>query len=96
MKFEFSDRIVQISPEKFNDKIGMSECKSVLTLLAEKPKFTKFAYTEKPEIDNSTYRSLVGSVNYVALSTRPDLLQAVDAFTCYQGETTMSKECAKA
>ena len=76
-KFEFSDGIIEISQKKFIDilliKFGMSDFKSVSTPLAEKQKFTKFAQTDKPDIDNTTYRSLVGSLNYLALSTRPDL-----------------------
>ena len=61
----------------------MSDCKSVSTPLAEKQKFTKFAQTDKPDIDNTTYRSLVGSLNYLALSTRPDLSQAAHAFNSF-------------
>ena len=70
MKFEFSDGIIEISQEKFIDnlliKFGMSDCKSVSTPLTEKQKFTKFAQTDKPDIDNTTYRSLVGSLDYLA------------------------------
>ena len=87
MKFEFSDGIIEISQEKFIDnlliKFGMSDCKSVSTPLAEKQKFTKFAQTDKPDIDNTTYRSLVGSLNYLALSTRPDLSQAAHALSSF-------------
>ena len=50
----------------------MSECKSVSTPLAEEQKITKFAQTDKPEIDNSVYRSLVGSVKFLAVAIRPD------------------------
>ena len=80
MKFEFSGGIIEITQEKIIDnlliKFGMSDCKSVSTPLAEKQKFTKFARTDKPDIDNTTYRSLVGSLNYLSLSTRPDVSQA--------------------
>ena len=82
LKFEFSDGIIEISQKKFINnlliKFGMSDCKSVSTplALAEKQKFTKFAQTDKTEFDNTTYRSLVGSLKYLALSTRPDLSQA--------------------
>ena len=83
MKFEVSDGIIEISQETFIDnlliKFGMSDCKSVSTPLVEKQKFTKFAQTDKPDIDNTTYRSLVGSLNLLALSTRPDLSQAAHA-----------------
>ena len=87
MKFEFSDGIIKIGQEKFIDnllmKFGMSVCKSVSTPLAEKQKFTNFAQTDKPDIDNTTYRSLVGSLNYLALSTRPDLSQVAHALSSF-------------
>ena len=55
-KFGFSDGIIGISQEKFIDnlliKIEMSDCKSVSTPHAEKQKFTKFAQTDKPDINN--------------------------------------------
>ena len=59
----------------------MSDCKSVSTPLAAKQKFTKFAQTDKRDIDNTTYRNLVGSLNYLALSTRPDLSQVAHALS---------------
>ena len=87
MKFEFSNGNFEISQEKFVDnvliKFGMSDCKSVLTPLAEKQKFTKFAQTDRPDIDNTAYRSLAGSLNYLALSTRPDLSQAAHALSLF-------------
>ena len=93
MKFEFSDGIIEISQEKFIDnlliKFGMSDCKSVSTPLAEKQKFTKFAQTDKPDIDNTTYRNLVGSLNYLALSTRPDLSQAAHALGSFLENSKM-------
>ena len=60
----------------------MSDCKSVSTPLAEK-KSTKFAQTDKPDIDNTVYYSLVSSFNYLALSTRPDLSQAAHALSSF-------------
>ena len=66
MKFEFSNGIIEISREKFIDnlliKFGMSDYKRVSTPLAEKQKLTKFAQTDKTDIDNTTYRSLVGAL----------------------------------
>ena len=82
-KIEFSDGVVEISQEKFIDilliKIKMSDWKSVSTVLAEKQKLTKFGQSDEPDIDNSTYRSFYGSLNYLALSTRPDCSQAAQA-----------------
>ena len=50
-------------------------------LLQKNKKFTQFAQTDKPDIDITTYRSLVGSLIYLALSTRPDLSQAAHALS---------------
>ena len=100
MKFEFSDGTIEISEEKFIDnlliKFGMSDCKSVSTPLAEKQKFTKFAQIDKPDIDNTTYRSMVGSLNYLALSTRPDLSQAAHALSSLRGTKHLSLTFRKA
>ena len=83
----WADGLIENSQEKFIDnlliKFGMTDCKSVCTPLAEKQKFTKFAQTDKPDIDNTNYRSLVGSLNYLALSTQPDLSQAVHALSSF-------------
>ena len=73
---EFSDGIIEISQEKLTDnlliKFGMSDCKCVSTPIADSLNL----HTDKPDIDNTTYRSLVGSPNCLVLSTRPNLSQA--------------------
>ena len=83
-KLEFSDGVIEISQEKIIDKplikFGISDCKSVSTPLAEKQKFTTFTQTDKPDIDNTTYRCLVGSFNILARSIRPDHSQATSNF----------------
>ena len=87
MKFEFTNGTIEISQEKFIDnlliKFGMSEGKSVSTPFAEKQKSTKFAHTDKPDIDNTAFCSLVGSLNYLALSTRPNFSQAAHALISF-------------
>ena len=60
------------------------------TPLAENQKLAKFAQNDKPHIDNTTYRSIAGSLNYLPLSTRPDLSQPVHALSSFLEMPKMS------
>ena len=71
----------------------MSDCKSLSTPLAEKQKFAKFAQSDKTDMDKTTYRSLVGSLNYLALSIRPDLSQVVLDLSSFLEMSKMTLDC---
>ena len=73
MKFEFPDGIAEFSQKKINDNLlarfGTSNCKSVLTSLAENQKFTKLVHSDKPDIDNTTYRSWASNIQKNSIAT---------------------------
>ena len=86
-KFEFSDGICELCQKKFIGnlliKFGMSDCKNVSTPLAKTKSSPNLYRLIKPDMDKTTYRSLVGSLNYLALSIRPDISQAVNALSSF-------------
>ena len=87
LQFEFSYGMVESSQEKFIDnnliKFEMSDCKTVSTPLAEKEKFTKIYQIDKPDTEYTTYFSPVGRINFLALSTRPDLSHAAHVLNSF-------------
>ena len=68
--------------EKVLKKFHMSDCKPVISgvLSADmRPKISK----EQKEMENLPYREAVGSIMYIAVSTRPDIAKAVSAVSKY-------------
>ena len=57
-------------------KFNMSDCKHVATPVEAGMKFEKISESEE-QFDVSTYQSAIGSLNYAAISTRPDISVAV-------------------
>ena len=57
-------------------KFNMSDCKHVATPVEAGMKFEKISESEE-QFDVSTYQSAIGSLNYAAISTRPDISVAM-------------------
>ena len=73
---------------KLLDSFEILECKSRATPLAEKLLLTKADYPddnsdEQSEMKQHDYRGLVGSLNYLATTTRPNLAYAAHAQGSY-------------
>ena len=73
---------------KLLDNFGMLECKSVATPLAEKLVLTRADCPddnsdEQSEMKQHDYRGLVGNLNYLATTTRPDIAYAAHALSSY-------------
>ena len=69
-------------------RFGMAECKAVSTPLAEKLVLSKAdcptqGTEEAAAMVDNDYRGLVGSINYLATTTRPDLAFAAHALSSY-------------
>ena len=76
---------VRVSQEKYIKdmvkKFGLGDAKIALTPLEAKINLSKD--DDSPEFDPSTYRSLIGSLMYAAIATRPDIMYAVSALSCF-------------
>ena len=57
-------------------RFNMSDCKPVSTPVEPGQKFEKISEGDEP-FDVSTYQSAIGSLNYAAIATRPDISVAV-------------------
>ena len=57
-------------------RFGMENCKPVSTPVDPDAKFISLSKDEKP-VDVSLYQAVIGSLNYAAICTRPDLSTAV-------------------
>ncbi|GJZ50057.1 retrovirus-related pol polyprotein from transposon TNT 1-94 [Tanacetum coccineum] len=66
-------------------KHGMDKCDSIGTPMATKPKLD--AYLSGTPVDQTNYRSMIGSLMYLT-SSRPDLVQAVCYYARYQARPT--------
>ena len=74
------NRILTIDQKLYLENIlkrfGMENCKPVSTPVEANEKFVKLSDNEEP-IDIPLYQAAVGSLNYAAIATRPDLSVAV-------------------
>ena len=59
--------------KKLLEKYNMSNCKPVSTPCIEKGSTLEGDDDEPCDVSNETYRSVVGSLNYIAVCTRPDI-----------------------
>ncbi|PLW08754.1 hypothetical protein PCANC_21880 [Puccinia coronata f. sp. avenae] len=79
MKIEPSGSGLKLSQDvytkKILDKFGMSECKSVLTPMVPNTRLSKATPEEisKFRVLGINYRQAIGLLNYLAVSTRPDI-----------------------
>ncbi|GJR28367.1 hypothetical protein Tco_1104599 [Tanacetum coccineum] len=64
---------------------GMDKCDSIGTPMATKPKLD--ADLSGTPVDQTRYRSMIGSLMYLT-SSRPDIVQAVCYYACYQARQT--------
>jgi len=85
ISISFTEQTMKLSQEKYIQKLineyGMNECKSAKTPIEPGLKLSKCdSYSNESEIEemkNVPYRQLVGSLMYIALATRPDIMYAV-------------------
>ena len=90
MKIEVSEDVVKISQvdyiNRMLEKFGMKDCKQLSTPIAEKVS----AISGGNAVDNGQYRAIVGSINYLACSSRPDIAFAAHFLS---GQTQDPKWC---
>ena len=75
----------------------MKDAKQLLTPLTEKQQFSKIdcpaeGSLEQTDMKNCTFRGMIGSLNYLANTTRPDITFAVrtlSRFVQNLGKTTL-------
>ena len=74
-------RIIRISQERYINEVllrfGMQDCKPMKTPLPQNPALTPYTEAEADPEDRLLYQSMLGSVMYAMLWTRPDLGYAV-------------------
>ena len=63
-------------------RFGMEDCRPVGTPIEPGKNFTKLRDDEEPA-DETLYQAAVGSLNYAAIATRPDLSTAVGKLSQY-------------
>ncbi|GKC56146.1 retrovirus-related pol polyprotein from transposon TNT 1-94, partial [Tanacetum coccineum] len=84
-----SPRGIFINQAKYDSKIlkkhGMEKCDSVGTPMATKPKLD--ANLSGKPIDQTNYHSKIRSLMYLT-SSRPDIVQAICYYACYQARPT--------
>ena len=92
MKIDYSGNEIRISQEKYVEKLisrfKMTEAKPITTTLGENEKLTKEdcpleGSIEQKNMKNFDYRGLVGSLNYPALSSRPDICLAANLLSSF-------------
>ena len=74
--------------ERLLEKYGMEKCKAVSTPMAEKVSLSKAdcpedGSAEQLEMQGLDFRGLVGSINYLATTTRPDLAFVAHSLSSY-------------
>ena len=72
--------------ERLLSKYGMENSKAAPTPCIERPDFEQDSEIEQ-DIDNETYRSVIGSLMYAALCTRPDIQWVVSQLSRFLNET---------
>ena len=92
MKVTCSPGVVQISQLQYVEtmltKFGMGDCKSVSTPIAEKLKLTRedcpeAGSEEQQQMRDFDFRGLIGSLNYLASTSRPDIAYVAHALSSY-------------
>ena len=87
MKRNREERILTIDQHLYLtdilNRFGMSECKPVATPVEPGKKFTKSDDKEEDPCDIHMYQAAIGSLNYAAIATRPDLSVAVGMLSKY-------------
>ena len=85
MNVTVNENSITVNQEKYIanllKKFGMSDCKALSTPMAEHVKLTKDmcplkGSDEERMMSERNYRGLIGSLNYLSLSSRPDIAQA--------------------
>ena len=83
---------ITVNQEEYIDNLlkefGMSDCKALSTPMAEHVKLTNDMFplegSEKQRVmSKRNYRSLIGSSNYLSLSSRPDIAQATHVLSSF-------------
>ena len=64
------------------DRFGMENCKPVSTPMEAGKVFTALADNEEP-VNIKQYQAAIGSLNYAAIATRPDISTAVGKLSQY-------------
>lgn len=87
MEISRTSETLSITQKKYINKIlqdfGMADCKGVST-----PMITGFQVEKSEEIIDVPYRKLVGSLMYLACTSRPDILYAVSYLSRYLDKPT--------
>ena len=92
MKIDVEKEIIKISQAKYIEnllaKFGMRDCKAVTTPIAEGTKLSKAdcpeeGSEEQSEMSGRDYRGLVGSINYLSVSSRPDIANAAHLLSAF-------------
>jgi hypothetical protein len=92
MKLECTPGRIEVSQRQYVDallhKFGMQDCKAVSTTIAEKRQLTKTdcpkdGSEEQVEMKDLDYRGLVGSLNYLATTSRPDVAFVAHSLSSY-------------
>ena len=85
MNVTVKETSVTVNQEKYIEnllmKFGMSDCKALSKLMAEHVNLTKDicpleGSEEQRVMSERNYRGLIGSLNYLSLSSRPDIARA--------------------
>ena len=85
MNVTVKETSVTVNQEKYIEnllmKLGMSDCKALSTPMAEHVNLTKDmcpleGSEEQRVMSERNYRGLIGSLNYLSLSSRPDIARA--------------------
>ena len=78
---DFENQIIEISQKKYVERLleryGMAECKPVGTPLDSSTKWSK----SEGELTDQPYRELIGCLQYLSLTSRPDICAAVNALS---------------
>ena len=75
--------------EKILKKFGQTQAKSVSTPADLNVRLQKEDSVSKP-VDTTSYQSIVGSLLYAAITTRPDIAQAVGVVSKFCANPTQS------
>ncbi|GBN64329.1 hypothetical protein AVEN_248343-1 [Araneus ventricosus] len=91
IRLVFTPTELQFDEEEYIDKISkrfiMSDCKSCSTPLEPKCTPAEFADSERFE---GPFRELIGSLLYLSVTTRPDILFSVNCLSQLQEKPTVA------
>ena len=92
MKIDYSGNEIRISQEKYVEKLisrfRMTEAKPITPPISENEKLTKEdcpleGSIEQENMKKCDYRGLVGCLNYLALSSRPEICFAANLLSSF-------------